>query len=461
MNVEKGPRFPLSLKLGFLAAAVVIISSATGWGARSSTGYRRILQGPMVGAVSPESITIWVRLNGSFPCSLEVAADSGFEDPLISQKRATDDQDYTLRLSMTGLEPDTTYFYRVKVDGKLDRYQRGQPPYRARTAPLPTDTTQFSVGFGSCARYSLDPVQRVWSVAERSDLDLFFWVGDNIYGDSPDPSFLAEEWRRQRDVANLQPFLRGVPQLAIWDDHDFGLNDHDRTHPRKAEALTVFKNYWANPSYGLPDAPGVFFHYAYGGIDFFFLDCRYYRDPNHEPDSPSKTMLGARQLAWLKDELEASHAPFKVLVSSSGWSSGKGHGGDAWSSFLHERNALFDFIRDRRIQGVILVSGDTHRGEANAIPWSERGGYDLYEFVSSPLAQRPNPPNPMLKPEVRIRPLFTIEPQFGVLQFNLGDDPTVSFNLIGVSQRRAWDPVVVHASELVNGIESWTGKQRL
>ncbi|MFQ5739432.1 MAG: iron-containing alcohol dehydrogenase, partial [Acidobacteriota bacterium] len=69
-----------------------------------------------------------------------------------------------------------------------------------------------------------------------------------------DPDILAEEYRRQREVPRLQPLLRSRPQLAIWDDHDYGLNDSDRTNPVKKEALRVFQQYWANPAYGLPRA---------------------------------------------------------------------------------------------------------------------------------------------------------------------------------------------------------------
>ncbi len=54
---------------------------------------------------------------------------------------------------------------------------------------------------------------------------------------------------------------------------------------------------------------------------FFFLDCRYYRDPDVDPDGPGKTMLGKKQLAWLKWELKTSRAPFEVLISGSGWNS--------------------------------------------------------------------------------------------------------------------------------------------
>src|SRR5690606_14947092 len=159
-----------------------------------------------------------------------------------------------------------------------------------------------------------------------------------------DPDVLAEEYRRQRNVPALQQLLRSTPQLAVWDDHDYGLNDHDRTSPMREAALAVFRRYWANPSYGLPDAPGVFFRWSYGRVDWFFLDVRSYRDPNREPDGPAKSMLGVKQLEWLRNGLRASSAPFKLLVSGSGWSKAKGPGGDSWASYLDERDRLFDWI---------------------------------------------------------------------------------------------------------------------
>src|SRR5690606_19440841 len=131
-----------------------------------------------------------------------------------------------------------------------------------------------------------------------------------------------------------------------------------------------------------------------------------------------KTFLGADQLQWLKNGLNASTAPFKVLVCGSGFNNGKGPGGDSWSSALHERNALFDFIRDEAIGGVILMSGDTHVGELNAIPWSERGGYDFYELVSSPLAQTASTNLTGRSPEARIRTTYNLASNAGLLEFD-------------------------------------------
>lgn len=69
-------------------------------------------------------------------------------------------------------------------------------------------------------------------------------------------------------------------------------------------------------------------------------------------------MLGAAQLAWLKRELAASKAKVKFLASGSEWQT---HGTvDSWSRFNRERLELFDFIQERGIQGVVLLSGDRH-----------------------------------------------------------------------------------------------------
>ena len=205
-------------------------------------------------------------------------------------------------------------------------------------------------GFGSlwflCRIQRSDPADL--NVVQNWNPDLFIWLGDNIYGDSPDIDILREEYRRQREVPSSLPVLRSIPQLAVWDDHDYALNNHDRTNPAKEKALQAFQEYWANPAYGLPEVPGVFFDYQYGGVDFFFLDVRYHRSPNEEEDGESKTMLGAEQLEWLKTKLSESKAPFKVLVSGSGWSSAKGGGGDSWAAFLQERDHLFTFIRDQK-----------------------------------------------------------------------------------------------------------------
>ena len=425
----------------------------------SHTGYPRLMQGPMVGVVGPTEVKIWVRSSGEFPVTIQYDTTAEFSsaletEPVLVRKA----NDYTEVITIAGLEPSTEYFYRITVDGIPDRYLKMLDPFRFETAPPAGADGDLRIVFGSCPKWQDDRIQPIWTWVDHYRPDILLWIGDNIYGDTLDPDILREEYRRQREIAALQPILHNVSHLAIWDDHDFGLNNHDRTNPIKDGAYEVFREYWPNPSYGLPDVKGIFFKYTWGRVDFFFLDGRWYRDPDEAPDTTDKTMLGAEQFAWLKAELESSTAVFKVLVSGSGWSKAKGPGGDSWAAFLHERDRLFDFIRDQEITGIVMMSGDSHIGELNVIPWSAKGGYDLYDMVSSPLAQVT--PDSWLerRPERRIWPVYFEGSNFGVVDFLMGDDPRMVFQLIDIHGRRVREPFELHASELVNGVASWPSK---
>ncbi|MET0582235.1 MAG: alkaline phosphatase D family protein [Pseudoxanthomonas sp.] len=419
----------------------------------------RLLQGPMLGAVGHDYALVWVRCANDADLRVACSTEPRFDDESFSAPvRADSGNEHAVVLRLDGLLPDTRYYYRVSVAGEQDPYlrQRDAQDHSFTTAPAPGQRAGFRLCFGSCARYAVDPVQSIWNVVDDYRPDLFCWLGDNVYVDSVNQQAFSDEYRRQREVAALQPLLRRVPQLATWDDNDYGPNNGDGDSACKTVALEKFNRYWANPSHGLADTPGVFFRHSHGAVDLFFLDVRYHRSPNADADGPGKTMLGNDQLAWLQRELKASGAVFKLILSGSGWSKQKGAGGDAWSSFLHERDALFDYIRDQRIEGVVLLSGDTHVGELNCIPLSQQGGYDLYELVASPLAQGPGKSWLEDAPEARIRQVCFDTPLFGVIDFDFqAADPVLRFNLVTALGQLAWDWFEIPASSLRNGVSSW------
>jgi alkaline phosphatase D len=443
-----------------LLSVVVLAAGLASKDARtqSTRGTPRILQGPMIGAADTQSARIWMRLSDTVEATIAISDHPDLSHArLASPVIASVERDRCVEVVIEGLEAGQTYYWEPRIEGEKDKYLAGFPPFTlSLPAPGPGRST---VAFGSCARIQSDPEQPIWRAIERQAPDVFLWLGDNIYADSRDPGVIAEEYRRQRDVPNLQGLLRSVPQLAVWDDHDYGLNNHDRTNPIRAEALEVFRRYWANPSYGTDSTPGIFFRWHLAGVDYFFVDVRYHRDPNDQADGPDKTMLGSGQLEWLKAGLRESRTPFKMLVGGSGWSAAKGEGGDSWAAFLQERDALFDWITAEEIEGVVLVSGDTHVGELNCIPWSERGGYDLYDLVSSPLAQTPGSSWINRSPEVRIRSVYGAGTNFGRIDFDLErEDPQLTFTLFGADGRAVWRPLVLHASELRPGVRTWDKK---
>lgn len=428
--------------------------------AQDPDGTPRILLGPMLGTVSSTEINVWAMASGPVKLRLEVSTSPNFDAPRRSEYSTPQrEQNYCTVLRIKDLNPSTEYFYRLMVDGKPDKYLSEKAPFRVRTAPAAGNEEALRLAFGSCARIQEDAVQLIWSAIANANPDLFLWLGDNIYADTLDRRVMELEYQRQRGVATYQRFGAEVSQIAIWDDHDFGLNNHDRTNPIKDMALAVFRQYWVNPNYGQKQTPGVFFKTTFGATDIFCLDGRTYRDPNSAPDDPTKTLLGRGQLSWLKSSLKDSKAVFKILACGSGWTAAKGMGGDSWASFINERNALFDFIRDERIEGVVLVSGDTHCAELNCIPWSQKGGYDLYDLVSSPLAQTASLSWINRSPEKRIRVPYAGSSNAGLITIEYDPEPRLRYEVIAPGRQSPVSPLVLQRAELVNGVKSWPKHQ--
>lgn len=418
--------------------------------------YPRLLLGPMLCTPAPTKIKIWAMVNGEEKFSVEFADNPEFigKRTAIAQK-SDSNMGNVVHVDVTSLLPNTKYWWRPRIGGKSDMYFSSAKTPTFHTAPIVGSNVDFEIGFGSCANIQRYPRQKIWDIVSLHDLRLFLWMGDNVYVDSMDPNVFEIEYQRQRHVAEFKEVGLNIPQLAIWDDHDFGLNDSHKNNPLKEHALSSFKKYWGNPSYGTKDTPGVFFKYQYGNVEFFFLDVRYYRDPMTEPDDENKSMLGEAQKRWLKSNLSLSTAAFKVLVSGSGWTKAKGQNGDAWSSYLTERAEIFDFICEQGISGVVLLSGDTHEAEFNAVPWSDKGGYDFYEFVSSPLAQKLGDASAWRKPDIRMANAYNAAHNFGVLSFKFKPEPSVEFKIVNDAGNKVMGEHTILLSQLQNGQRSW------
>lgn len=335
--------------------------------------------GPMVGHTARNHVKIWAK--ASEPARFAVRIS---ENPELANGRHIDGpnlearSDFMGHLSISGLKPNTRYFYALLLDGN-DAMARPFPSFVTAPGPGAKNRTRFA--FVSClGRHGYEAAAAWGDMAARVEIDLLLLLGDNHYADSTDPAKQRAAYYSHRQIAGYEEITQHTPTYAIWDDHDYGPNDSDRTATGKELSLRTFQEFWANPSYGQADDPGIYCRFSRGDIDFFMLDNRYHRSPNNAPQDEKKTMLGAAQLAWLKKELLNSKAKVKFIASGSEWQS-HGHR-DSWTSFARERQEIWDFIRDNNIQGVIFLSGDRHFTGAYQI--QER----FIEVTSGPLGSR-------------------------------------------------------------------------
>jgi len=404
------------------------------------------MQGPMVGSIESESVTIWARVAGPSLLNIRYSDHpSFFNAQLTVPVIASAENDYCVTAKIEGLKPNSFYYYQVLVDGEPVDYDG----YPLLTAPSKEMRTKFSIGFGSGARADKDGLQAIWLQVQNARPHAFFWLGGNEAFSNLSPEFQAEEYRRQRSVPFLQPLLRSIAQLSTW--------DAPATLPQDqlADSLEIFQRYWPNPAYGTEQAPGSYFNYQYGGVDFIFLDTFSYRD-----ETDHSTILGDVQMKWLQKQLSQSEAKFKVLLSGSSWSNLAAANHNTWTAYPEDRSGLFRYIRENEIDGVVLLSGDDDEAEIKAIPMSREGGYDFYELVSSPLAQSPTPDYTEDNTAViAIEEPYADSMNFGTLTFDMSeDDPVVSLKVINVFGENVFPDFELRASELTNGKTSWKSK---
>lgn len=253
---------------------------------------------------------------------------------------------------------------------------------------------KYTFAFGSCAHQErFAEHQPIWGAVAKEKPDCFLFIGDNIYLPS-DPAKYPETrdevlalyrdtYDRNRRMPELQPLLRSCYTFAIWDDHDFGPNNSDRTWKWADVALQALNDYFPN-DYGLPDARGCFHKFSWGDVDVFMLDDRTFRDPNKDPQR--RTMFGEKQLAWLKDGLAASQATFKLVVNGNQMLSDM-HPHESWGiQFRTERDEFLRWLWDSDVRGVIFLAGDRHFAELVRKKDPQGKGEDLWELTSSPLA---------------------------------------------------------------------------
>jgi alkaline phosphatase D len=410
-------------------ALVLAMVAAAGAAAEAPAPADPLLSGPMPAYADLRETAIWIQTRHAVDAQLRFHPEGRPADARLTRAIRTDERDdFIAVFTLSELEPGTRYAYEVYLDGR----PVARPyPFTFATQALwrwRTDPPDFTAMFGSCAYVNDPPYDRpgtpygsdheIFTAMAAKRPDLMLWVGDNVYTREPDfftPAGIRYRYRHDRALPVLQPFLAATHHYATWDDHDYGPNDSDGSFPLKDSALAVFKQYWPNVAYGLADTPGVFHKFQWNDVEFFLVDDRYYRKPERWPDGPDKTMLGRVQMDWLKGSLLSSRAPFKIVVVGS-QALNPLSTSESWAEFATERTELLDFIRDRRVEGVLFLSGDRHRTELIRI--EHPGTYPLYDFTSSPLTAGTAAPRDAEKDNpYRVAGTLLVEHSFAQLRF--------------------------------------------
>lgn len=352
---------------------------------------------PMLGHVDMKEINI--LLNSTSECTYRV--DYWPSANKSSRKTVSgniSDQEYLTQLiTLSDLEPSTVYGYEVTLskNGVEEKYTKfGELSFKTEALwQWRTDAPNFSFATGSCAFINEEKYDRpgksygnkyeIFEAIAKQRPDFMLWLGDNVYlreVDFESKASMVRRYQLMRSLPQMQQLLTVCPHYAIWDDHDFGPNDSNGSFIHKDWTTEIFREYWANSSYGI-DGQGITGHFAYSDAEFFLLDNRYHKTLPIAGEDKG-TILGASQIAWLKQALLTSKSRYKFIAMGGQFLNTEAKF-ENYSTYPEERQMLIDFIEKNNIKGVIFLSGDRHCTELSALKLGN--GNMIYDLTASPL----------------------------------------------------------------------------
>lgn len=439
---------------GLGAGGVLLVPSAVPTGSAQPTGrstpslVRRgrpeLSHGVQSGDVTASAATIWTRADRPARMLVEVSRDPGFRAARrVPGAHLTEESDFTGKTLLRGLPPGEDLYYRVTPLDPWDDRRAGAPVAgRLRTAPVGAADVSFlwSGDLGGQG-WGIDTSRggyRVFSAMRDLDPDFYICNGDNIYADDPlepevelpdgstwhnlvteEKSKVAETLREFRGNytynlldENLRAFYARVPQIQQWDDHETvnnwypgeTLDDPAYTEKRVDVLARRAKRAWQEytPIAARYDADGRIYRVLHHGplLDVFVLDMRWYKDPN----SPNKQafnnggILGHRQARWLRRQLVASRATWKVIANGlplgmvvpddeHAESVSQGHAGRPLGREIQIAE-LLSFLKRHEVRNVIWLTTDVHFTAAQYFDPAGAIHQDFdpfWQFVSGPL----------------------------------------------------------------------------
>lgn len=406
--------------------------------------------GVQSGDVDMSSGVIWTRADRPSKVMFEVSTTESFTNAtMLPPMNALPESDYSVKRLLTNLASDQDIFYRMQLADLNDVNSTSQPIVgRFKTAPASRRNVRFAWSGDTAGQgWGIDDTgMKTYATMAGHQPDFFIHSGDTIYADGPMKDTVEKDgqviWKNvllpdeKRKVAESLDEFRGqwkynmmdrhvqamnavCPTFFQWDDHEVvnnwsdakDLTGDDRyteksVHVLAARAGRAFHE--MTPIRYTPAEPGrVYRKISYGPLlDVFFIDLRSYRGPNgpsmESEMTPESRVFGAEQIAWLKRELAASKATWKVIASDmpiglvvwDNWREkagaeaiSNGDNGPAKGRELEVAD-LLRFIKNAGVENTVWFTADVHYTAAHYYDPSKAAFQDFkpfWEFVSGPL----------------------------------------------------------------------------
>lgn len=295
---------------------------------------------------------VTVKTTNASSVRIKASTDSAGTTGVVYGTPATPNANGFATLTVSGLTPDTHYYYRIAMEDSeaTETLDTASTIGRLRTAP--TGQANFAFNFGSCTNGS--DSASLAAIDARDDA-LFLHLGDFFYADGSGTGLtnIKSKLEAKLDATNHAALFATTPMSYTPSDHDATANNSTGTTDP-----TAWTN-WNTAFSELFPCPATYYTWVWGRVRFIQLDQRSFKSDPSDTDDAAKTSLGATQKQWLKDTIDNSTEQVIVLVQGDPWTGAAEVGDDGWYGFTTERQELADHF-DASGKGFVILGGDMH-----------------------------------------------------------------------------------------------------
>lgn len=333
---------------------------------------------PVQGLPGTDTVRATALTSDTSTVRMAVSTSSDMSSPVFGPSATPDGEGYA-SVAVTGLTADTQYWWQLELNDTLVG-----TPTATRTLPPAGAASSFAFAAASCAYTgSEDPVfTAIRDRCVNSGALWFSHLGDLHYtwsSSSGDPTAPADEsaittaYEDALSSSTQAELYRDVPMVHVWSDNDFCGSNSDSTAAAVDQVQETWRKTMSYPP--LQDSAGIYRAWTVGRVRIIVTDGRSFMDDKDAPDDASKSLLGATQKQWLKDQLVRTE-PLKIWLHESKWTGTPVTGNDIdyWVAYSTERQEIADFIEANNVD-VYYVHGDTHALAADDGTNNPYGGF--------------------------------------------------------------------------------------
>jgi len=347
-----------------------------------------ITRGPLLQMVSEEAITLIWKTN--VPASskvyygiLENALTTFIQEDALSK-------DHEIRI--TGLIPDTKYFYAV---GDIGNILEGSYRNYFTTSPPASTKRKIKIGvFGDAGsgngnqKLGRDNYLRQFKKEDNAEIALF--LGDNAYNTGTNHEY--------------QTNFFNVYDKNIFDNHIvFPIpGNHDYYSPG-VPYFSIFTLPTAGESGGFPSGTESYYSFNYGNIHFIMLNSMGSDNGSHLGDSTGQ------QASWLKKDLEANAGTHKWTIAClhhPPYTNGT-HNSDGEPELIAIRQQITPILERYGVDAVL--AGHSHVYERSFLIQGHTGNSKSFKASPSPDGNLVNSSSARYNGTINSCPYFTVD----------------------------------------------------